>query len=136
MNIFDLETKKSDEGAVLQLVHPDTMEPIEGATITLLGRDSAVARKIALRRQQAAINRAMKGRKAATIDPEELEKQGIEDLTELTVSWTLQGPKGYLPNTKDEFMTVYSNPRLAWIKAQALAFVDETSNFLDRSLTA
>lgn len=136
MNIFDLETKKADEGAVLQLLHPDTMEPIQGATITLLGRDSQIARKLALRRQQAAIARAMKGRKAAAIDPEELERQGIEDLVELTVSWTLQGPKGALPSTKEEFLSVYSNPRLGWIKAQALSFIDETANFLDKSLIA
>jgi hypothetical protein len=132
MNIFDFSSAKADEGAVLQLLHPDTFEPLEGQTITLMGSDSEKAIKLKRQREQAAIKRASRGRNAPMPTPEELYKQATEDLVELTVTWTLSGPDGPIPATREKFAEIYSDRRISFIRNQALEFIATTGNFLTK----
>lgn len=129
MDLNALKPVKADEGAVLQIVHPETEEPIEGMTITLLGQDSATYRKIQMAKQQAALNRLAKGKRIATdLDAEKLAAEMIDDLAKLTVKWTgfeLDGKP--LKCDKDNAVTVYTD--WPWIREQAQEFVANRANF-------
>lgn len=128
---FDLNSLKpvmADDGAVLNIVHPETEELIEGMTITLLGQDSKVYRKLQMGKQQAALNRMAKGKKAIDLDAEKLSEDSIEDLVKLTTAWTgfaLDGKS--LEFTSDNVRMVYND--WAWIKEQVQEFVGNRANF-------
>ena len=128
---FDLNSLKpvmADDGAVLNIVHPETEEVIEGMTITLLGQDSKVYRKLQMAKQQAALNRISKGKKAVDFDAEKLAEDSIDDLVKLTVSWsgfTLDGKK--LDCTPENIRSVYAE--WSWIKEQVQEFVADRANF-------
>jgi hypothetical protein len=131
INMFDLnllKPVKADDGAVLQIAHPESEEIIEGMTITLLGQDSKVYRKIQLAKQQAALNRISKGKKAVDFDAEKLAEDSIDDLVKLTVAWEgfmLDGVK--LDCTPENVRTVYNE--WSWIKEQVAEFVADRANF-------
>jgi hypothetical protein len=128
---FDLNSLKpvmADDGAVLNIVHPETEELIDGMTITLLGQDSKVYRKLQMGKQQAALNRMAKGKKAIDLDAEKLSEDSIEDLVKLTTAWTgfaLDGKS--LEFTSDNVRMVYND--WAWIKEQVQEFVGNRANF-------
>ena len=132
MNIFSLKTVKSDAGAVMQVRHPETEEPIEGMTITLLGHDSHVYRRITTQRQQAALNRMAHGKKATKLDAEKLTEDGINDLVELTVCWTGFDDADGKPMAFDPLYVknIYTDPGLSWLVDQVRDFVGDRSNFL------
>jgi hypothetical protein len=129
MDLNTLKAVKADEGATLQLVHPQTEEPLDGMTITLLGQDSAAYRKIQMAKQQMALNRLAKGKRAtADLDAEKLAAEMIDDLAKLTVSWTgfeLDGKA--LKCEKANAVTVYTD--WPWIREQAQEFVANRANF-------
>ena len=128
MDLNSLKPVMADDGAVLNIVHPESEEVIAGMTITLLGQDSKVYRKIQLAKQQTALNRISKGKKAVDFDAEKLAEDSIDDLVKLTVSWTgftLDGDK--LDCTPDNVRTVYGE--WVWIKEQVAEFVAERANF-------
>jgi hypothetical protein len=128
MDLNSLKPVMADDGAVLNIVHPESEEVIEGMTITLLGQDSKVYRKIQLAKQQTALNRISKGKKAVDFDAEKLAEDSIDDLVKLTVDWTgftLDGSK--LDCTPDNVRKVYGE--WAWIKEQVAEFVAERANF-------
>lgn len=128
MDLNSLKPVMADDGAVLNIAHPETEEVIEGMTITLLGQDSKVYRKIQLAKQQTALNRISKGKKAVDFDAEKLAEDSIDDLVKLTVSWTgftLDGDK--LECTPDNVRKVYGE--WVWIKEQVAEFVAERANF-------
>lgn len=129
--MFDLNSLKpvkADDGAILQIVHPESEEPIDGMTITLLGQDSKVYRKIQLAKQQAALNRIAKGKRAVDLDAEKLAEDSIDDLVQLTTDWSgfmLDGVT--LGCTAENVRKVYGE--WAWIKEQVQEFVADRSNF-------
>jgi hypothetical protein len=128
MDLNSLKPVMADDGAVLNIVHPESEEVIEGMTITLLGQDSKVYRKIQLAKQQTALNRISKGKKAVDFDAEKLAEDSIDDLVKLTVDWTgftLDGSK--LDCTPDNVRKVYGE--WVWIKEQVSEFVAERANF-------
>lgn len=128
MDLNKLKPAKAEEGAMLELVHPDTEEVIPGMTIRLLGYDSSVYRKIALKKQQAALNRISKGKKAMDLKAEQIEEDTIEELVALTVDWTGFEMEGEaLPCNPENKRMVYSDWR--WIKEQAQEFVANRANF-------
>lgn len=127
-DLNSLKPVKADDGATLQIVHPESEEVIDGMTITLLGQDSKVYRKIQLAKQQAALNRIAKGKKAIDLDAEKLAEDSIDDLVQLTTDWTgfvLDGNP--LECTPENIRTVYGE--WAWIKEQVQEFVADRSNF-------
>lgn len=128
MDLNNLKPVKADDGALLELRHPETEDVIEGMTITLLGQDSAVYRKIQLSKQQAALARISKGKRAVELDAEKMGEDSIDDLVKLTTGWsgfTLDGKE--LPATPENVRKVYSE--WAWIKEQAQEFVASRANF-------
>jgi hypothetical protein len=131
LNMFDLNSLKpvkADDGAVLEIAHPESEEIIEGMTITLLGQDSKLYRKIQLGKQQAALNRMAKGKKAIDLDAEKLSEDSIDDLVKLTTAWSgfvLDGKD--LDCTPENVRTVYSD--WSWIKEQVQEFVGNRANF-------
>lgn len=128
MDLSQLKTVKSDEGATLQILHPSTMEPIEGMTITLLGQDSQVYRKLSLGKQQAALNRMNKGKKAADLDAEKLSEDSINDLVKLTVSWTGFERDGKPVEFTDvNVKNIYHE--FPFIREQAQEFIADRANF-------
>lgn len=128
MDLNSLKPVKADKGATLTIVHPETEEPIEGMTITLLGQDSAVYRKIQLAKQQAILNRMAKGKKMVDLDAEKLAEDTIDDLVKLTVKWTGFEMNGEdLPCTPENCRMVYSD--WPWIREQAQEFVANRANF-------
>ena len=127
-DLNSLKPVKADDGAVLQIAHPESEEIIEGMTITLLGQDSKVYRKIQLAKQQAALNRISKGKKAVDFDAEQRAEDSIDDLVKLTVSWegfTLDSKK--LDCTPENVRKVYGE--WSWIKEQVSEFVADRANF-------
>jgi hypothetical protein len=128
MDLNDLKPVKADDGAILQILHPETEEPIDGMSIVLLGHDSAVYRKMQLAKQQSILNRMAKGKKAAELDAERLNADLIDELTKLTIGWSgfkLDGDE--LDPTPENVKKVYSE--WAWIKDQAQEFVSNRANF-------
>lgn len=129
--MFDLNSLKpvkADDGAVLHIAHPESEEVIEGMTITLLGQDSKVYRKIQLAKQQAALNRISKGKRAVDLDAEKLAEDSIDDLVKLTVAWEgfkLDDVK--LDCTPENVRKVYNE--WSWIKEQVSEFVADRANF-------
>lgn len=128
MDLSSLKPVKADEGSVMDVVHPETEEVIEGMSITLLGQDSSVYRKIQIGKQQAALNRMAKGKKALDLNAEKLVEDTIDDLVKMTVGWegfTLEGKE--LKPTADNVRKVYTE--WPWIREQAQEFVNNRANF-------
>lgn len=127
-DLNSLKPVKADDGATLELVHPESEEIIPGMTITLLGQDSKVYRKIQLAKQQAALNRISKGKRAVDLDAEKLLDDSIDDLVQLTTAWTgfmLDGVA--LECTPENVRKVYNE--WAWIKEQVQEFSASRANF-------
>jgi hypothetical protein len=127
-DLNSLKPVKADDGAIFQVAHPESEEAIPGMTITLLGQDSKVYRKIQLAKQQAALNRISKGKRAVDLDAEKLAEDSVDDLVKLTVAWsgfTLDGKA--LDCTPENVKRVYAD--WAWIKEQVQEFVADRSNF-------
>jgi hypothetical protein len=130
LNINAVRTVKADEGAVMQVVDSKTEEVIPGVTITLLGQDSKVYRKIQLARSQAILNRAAKGKKGVDLDAEKMADDTIDDLVKLTVTWTGFEEDGKpLDATPENFARIYGDPGLSWLKEQVQEFVADRTNF-------
>ena len=132
MDLNNLKPVLADEGAVMQVVHPDTVEPIEGMTITLLGQDSNVYEKISLKRSQAALARISKGKKAVDMDAQQVQANMLNDLVALTVDWTgfeLDGKA--LKPTPENVQNVYTGWK--FIREQAQEFVADRANFFRQS---
>lgn len=128
MDLSKLKTAKADEGATLELLHPSTMDVIEGMTITLLGQDSQVYRKLSLGKQQAALNRMKRGKKAEDLDAEKLSEDSINDLVKLTVAWTGFERDGK-PVEFNEVNVKNIYTEFPWIREQAQEFIADRANF-------
>lgn len=128
MDLNKLKPALADEGAILELRHPDTEEIIPGMTITLLGQDSAVYRKIQLAKQQAVLNRMSKGKKQVEFDAAKIAEDTIDDLVALTVDWAGFEMDGEpLACDAASKRMVYSEWQ--WIREQAQEFVANRANF-------
>lgn len=128
MDLNTLKPKLADEGAVMEVRHPETEELIEGMTLTLLGKDSAVYRQLRRKRQNAALARVSKGKKALDTDAEKMEAEGLEDLVALTRGWTgftLDGVP--LEFNAENVRKVFSG--WEWLREQAEEFVSSRANF-------
>lgn len=129
MDLNKLKITKADEGATLELKHPGTDEVIPGMSINLLGQDSKKYRELARARQQVALDRVSKGKRASKLDAKELDAQTLADLVATTVSWKgfeLEG--NALECTPENVLKVYTD--FGWVREQALEFQADRANFL------
>lgn len=132
MDLNKLKPALAEEGVTMEVVHPETEETIEGMTITLLGRDSDVAKRIRRKRQDAALARVSKGKKGLDMTAEQLEEQSIEELVKLTKSWQgfeLDGQP--LECTDENKRKVFSG--WEWLREQAEEFVSTRSHFFRKA---
>lgn len=128
MDLNNLKPTRAEEGAVMEVVHPDTEEVIDGMTVTLLGQDSSVFKNLKRKKQNAMLARMSKGKKAAQLDADTLEKDALDEIIALTVDWKgfeLDGKK--LPFNEDNARMVYEG--WDWLLQQAQEFVANRSNF-------
>lgn len=128
MDLNNLKPTRAEEGAVMEVLHPDTEEVIEGMTITLLGQDSSVFKNLKRRKQNAMLTRMSKGKKAVSMDADTLERDALDEVVALTVDWKgfeLDGKK--LSFNEENARMVYSEHE--WLMQQAQEFVANRSNF-------
>lgn len=128
MDLNKLKPTRAEEGAVMEVVDPNTEEVIDGMTITLLGQDSSVFKNLKRRKQNAMLARMAKGKKATMLDADSLEKDAIDEIVALTVDWKgfeLDGKK--LPFNEENARMVYEG--WEWLLQQAQEFVSNRSNF-------
>jgi hypothetical protein len=123
----------SQEGVEMPVVNPRTKEPVRGSdgkviTITLLGKNSDVARAAMRRISDRASERAMRGIKST---PEDRERDDTEFLASVTRHWTFTEMDGQsFPCTAENATRLWSDPRLRHLREQALGFVLDDGNFL------
>ena len=128
MDLNNLKPTRAEEGAVMEVLHPDTEEVIEGMTVTLLGQDSSVFKSLKRRKQNAMLTRMSKGKKAVSMDADTLERDALDEVVALTVDWKgfeLDGKK--LSFNEENARMVYSEHE--WLMQQAQEFVANRSNF-------
>lgn len=126
--MFDLSSIIETDTAKLELLHPETHTPI-GATITLAGEGHPKRRKIQFARSRLLRQRVAKRGKLELTDPAEDEEYETERLVACTLGWDGIARDGKpIPCTPEEAQALYES--VAWIRRQALAFLEDTANFL------
>lgn len=139
MIVRDPFGEPDDEGEIPALLAADGTP----ATLTLLGADSEVARRLDFRRAAAAQNRLYaqafgKGKRQAVVTAEDIAEQATHDLEKLvtlTVGWHgFEDEDGDpLPFTADAVRELYAqNP---FIREQALSFIADRSRFFGQFST-
>jgi hypothetical protein len=139
MDLSQLSTKqKSNEGQFLHLKHPGTWEPLfdggdesKPVGIYLLGVDSDVVQKA----RHARINAQVSPKKAKKpSDNEKFSEQSEAEknqmLVDCTKGWENLSLDGSSEFTAEKILQVYSDPGWSWLRAQAMAFVDDRANFI------
>lgn len=122
-----------DAGALLELRGPDDAQLFndDGSpmTLTLLGADSDVAVKA----RNANQNRRLQQGTRMKLTAEGLDADGASYLAKLTTGWniTLGGEKP--PFSYEAAVKLYANPKLAFVREQADAFIADRANFLKAS---
>lgn len=132
MDLNTLKATNAETGVVMEVTHPETEEPIAGMSLTLLGQDSSAYKKLKRAKQNAMLARVQKGKKAAVMDAEQLEKDSIDELVQLTTAWTgfeLDGVA--LEFTPANVRMVYEG--WDWLREQAQEFVGNRANYFRRA---
>lgn len=146
MDLAQLSTKqKSNEGQFLHLKHPGTWEPLyDGVNekgepdesrpvgIYLLGVDSDVVQKARHARINAQVSPKKGKQKPADTEKfsEQSEAEKNNMLVDCTKGWENLSLDGSSEFTAEKILQVYSDPGWAWLRAQAMAFVDDRANFI------
>ncbi len=67
----------------------------------------------------------------------EMERRRMDELlAACTVSWNLEDDSGPIKFTRDAAMSIYGNPRYAWIRRQVADALFDEANFLGESKAA
>lgn len=125
-----------DAGAVLELTGPDGAPLFNddgtAMTLTLLGNDADAVVKY----NNKVTNRRLAQRTGMKLTSESLYADGTGLLATATTAWniTLGGEKPTL--TFEAAAKLYSDPKLAFVRAQASEFMDERAHFSKASPTA
>jgi hypothetical protein len=127
----------ADQPSELILKSPITGEPLydasgKPASIMLLGRDSAVAK----RHERSTTQKLLDKRGRGKTKVEELEASSIELLVALTVSWHLVNFEGEVIDyacTPANARALYSNAVFGWVREQADEFAGDRAGFLKSS---
>lgn len=128
LNDINLE-ERADAGAVLELTHPVTKEPLlndgKPITITLAGSDSAAYRKKQREIQARKINALAKGKKVENLPTDE---ERAELLGACTQNWSGIVVGGVALDCSYEAAQKLYLER-GWIREQVDAFIGERANF-------
>ena len=122
-------TKNADRGAVLNVLHPITGEPIEGVTVTLLGKDSTLYnRKLAELRQSLKISKT-------DVSVEIVNESLLDIKVAAVVAWTGieladdAGKLAPLPCTPENVRLILADTGYKWLSDQIEVFIDNRANF-------
>ena len=130
MDLANLDLSKNAEiEAVLHVVHPITLEDLfddnnNPVTITLLGMESSIAKRIGKARSQKQLN-SRKNKQ----DLDEIRAFGISLMAKLTVASSGFKENGIEVNLgdNDEAVRVYS--QYSWLRDQVDEFIMDRANF-------
>jgi len=146
MDLLQFSTKKkSNAGEFLQLKHPKTFEDLfDGVNekgepdeskpvgLYLLGVDSDVAVQARHKRLNAQVGK--KSSKAKTKDDEDFaqksEAEQNEILADCTVGWANLSLDGNSEFSRETILKIYSDSGWAWLREQAMMFVNDRGNFI------
>ena len=126
---MDLSKLAVAETAKMDVRHPQTEDIIAGMAITFYGPTSAVVKKLQMAKQQSALNRLAKGKKALDLDAEKLTEESLTDTFKRAVSWEgfeLDGEE--LELNEDNWKLVMQD--FPWIAAQVSTFLGDDGSFL------
>lgn len=133
LSSFDT-TKTANEGAVMNVLHPQTQEQLlqedgRPITITLAGIDSDIFR----RAKYAASNRVMKVFRAGNEDQaESIDNDNLSTLSVCTLAWDgIKIDGELLKCTPENAKKAYT--RLPWLREQADEFMARRGNYLKAS---
>jgi len=126
--MFDIGSIVEQDAQKLELLHPQTGAPV-GATIELAGAGHPKRRKIEMQRARELRARIAKRGRIELTDPAEDEEYELDRLVACTLSWDGIARSGQaIPCTAEEARDLYESA--AWIRRQAVAFLDDAANFL------
>lgn len=134
MSIFAFKTAAADTGVQMTVRNPATGLPMEGETITLLGKDSKVYRDHVAKRERALLDHVNNTRRPPKLSQDQIKQQALDDLMVLTIGWALTDVNGDpLQFSKDAARDLYSDPEVAFVREQVEEFVQDRANFLTES---
>ena len=126
--MFDVGSIVEKDAQKLELMHPQTGAPV-GATIELAGAGHPRRRKLEMQRARELRARVAKRGRIELTDPAEDEEYELDRLVACTLSWEGIARSGQaIPCNAEEARELYESA--AWIRRQALAFLDDAANFL------
>lgn len=130
MDLTTLDTRSAaNEGAVIEILHPITEQPV-GVQIVILGADSD-AYQTALRQQQDSRMRRLQRRNALSLTLEEIEESQLDLLVACVKDWSgvvMAGKE--LACTPENVREVLAHPGLRWIREQIDRAIGDRANFL------
>ena len=124
---------RSQEGVPMPVLHPATRQVImleDGRpwTITLCGRSSDAHRSVMREIEAGRADRLARGQQPT---PEDIERDNNRVLVACTKGWTTvlrdAVPFEY---SHDNARTLWSDRRFAWLRDQAIRFIQDDANFL------
>jgi hypothetical protein len=131
--MFDIGVIREASSADLELLHPLTRQKL-GATITIAGPEHPQRKKILHERQRRLRAKFAKSQKLTFADPAEEDEDEIELLAACTLGWRgLNSEGAELQFSQQEARKLYSNPELAWLRAQVRAGLDDLELFIKPS---
>jgi hypothetical protein len=124
----------SDAGAPCRIKMFDGSGELTDITITLRGKDSVVFKQVTQAHSRARLKAYVPGQKMPSIDPAQIERESIQLLAALTISWENVEDNGKpIPCDEVTAEALYTdNP---WIAEQVDVFVGDRANFLRSSQT-
>jgi len=133
MDLADLDVSKtSNEGAVMELIHPVNKavlldENKKPMYIRVAGKYSDSYRSA----QRKVTNRRLKARGKIKLTAEELEVEAIDILARCVLDWNIVIDKKRPECTVENVRAVLSDDRFPWIKEQLDDFIDDDANFMN-----
>ncbi len=126
--MFDVGSIVEKDAQKLELMHPQTGAPV-GASIELAGSGHPKRRKLEMEHARKLRVRVSRRGRIEFPDPVEDEEYEIDRLVVCTLSWEGVARDGHpIPCTPEEIRELYTSA--AWIRRQAIAFLDDSANFL------
>jgi len=125
-----LDLSKIDvlDECVVELLHPIKGTPV-GASVTLLGPDHPVRRKISTARQTKIRNELKRTGKIQFGDPETDLQDEIAELADCVIGWTGIAEEGNeVKYTKENAQRIFANVR--WLREQVSAELNNKENFI------
>jgi hypothetical protein len=127
---MDLTSLKMLTSTIVEIVHPDTLEPL-GITITLASPDSAKVKAMRDERVNRRLQAMAKGRSKTVPTVDELESEALAMLVAATLEWSgIEIGSAELDCTPENVRNIYADPAFAWLRKQVdEAFGDQVRFF-------